>query len=310
MHPRTILITGATSGLGRALAAELAAEGHRLVIHGRDADKVDRVVAELASRTAAVPVVADLASLAEVRALADQVTAAVDRLDVLVNNAGVGFGPPDGAREVSRDGHELRMAVNYLAPVVLTRALLPLLEASAPARVVNVGSIGQQAFDPDDLEDETNHTDQTNHTAYDGVAAYRRSKLALAAFTFDLAEELRGTGVTANVLHPASLMPTAMVVESRWQPLSTVAEGVAATLRLVTDPELATATGRFYDVQRLSRAKPEAYDPEFRQKLARVTDQLAGVGGRRERGRWERGRWERRQEKRLSPGCSRPAATS
>jgi NAD(P)-dependent dehydrogenase (short-subunit alcohol dehydrogenase family) len=263
MTRRTILITGATSGLGRALAADLAAEGHRLLVHGRDPGRVAALVDELGGD--AIPVTADLASLAETATLAEQVEAATDRLDVLVNNAGVGFGPPDGPRETSRDGHELRMAVNYLAPVVLTRALLPLLKA--PARVVNVGSIGQAPFDPADIEFEE---------GYDGVEAYRRSKLALAAFTFDLAEELRGTGVTANCLHPSSLMPTAMVLESEWPPLSTVADGVAATLRLVGDPGLAETTGQFYDVQKPSRARPEAYDPAFRAALRRVTDELVG----------------------------------
>ena len=263
MTRRTILITGATSGLGRALATDLAAAGHRVIVHGRDPAKAAATAEELGAD--AIPVTADLAGLADVAALARQVQAATDRLDVLVNNAGVGFGPPGGPRERSRDGHELRMAVNYLAPVALTRALLPLLKSSAPARVVNVGSIGQAPFDPADLEFEQ---------GYDGVEAYRRSKLALAAFTFDLAEELRGSGVTANCLHPSSLMPTAMVLESEWPTLSTIAEGVGATLRLITDPGLAEVTGQFYDVQDQSRARAEAYDPAFRAELRRVTDEL------------------------------------
>jgi NAD(P)-dependent dehydrogenase (short-subunit alcohol dehydrogenase family) len=259
----TILITGATSGLGRALATDLAASGHRVLAHGRDHAKVAQLAGELGPN--AMPLVADLASLRETADLAARVKATEPRLDVLVNNAGVGFGPPGGGREVSRDGHELRMAVNYLAPVTLTRALIPLLEASAPARVVNVASIGQVPFDPRDLEFES---------GYDGVAAYRRSKIALVAFTLDLAEELEGTGVTANCLHPSSLMPTTMVLESEWSPLSTLEQGTRATLRLITDPELATTTGRFYNVANEGRARPEAYDPKFRAALRQVTDAL------------------------------------
>ncbi|MFL6113397.1 MAG: SDR family NAD(P)-dependent oxidoreductase [Catenulispora sp.] len=260
-RPR-VLITGATSGLGRAVAARLAADGYRVVAHGRDPRKVEQTVAELGA--GAEPEVADLASLGATVELAERV-AAGGRLDVLVNNAGVGFGPPGGGRQVSRDGHELRMAVNYLAPVALTRALLPLLRESAPSRVVNVGSVGQVPFDPDDLE---------FRTGYDGVAAYRRAKLALAAYTFDLAEELRGTGVTVNCLHPASLMPTAMILESRVSPLSSLAQGVAATLRLITDPALAGTTGEFYDGTERSRARPQAYDQEFRRRLRRSTEAL------------------------------------
>lgn len=260
---RTILITGATSGLGRALATDLAAPGHRILAHGRDHAKVARLADELGPNV--VPLVADLGSLGEVQDLAERVKATEPRLDVLVNNAGVGFGPPHGVREESSDGHELRMAVNYLAPVTLTRALIPLLRASAPARVVNVASIGQVPFDPEDLEFES---------GYDGVAAYRRSKIALVAFTLDLAEELNGTGVTANCLHPSSLMPTAMVLESEWSPLSTLEEGTRATLRLITDPALFATTGRFYNVTEEARARPEAYDPTFRERLRQVTSEL------------------------------------
>src|SRR5690606_40849729 len=121
---------GASDGLGRALAHDLAGTGHRLILHGRDPTRL----AEVAERTGGEPVRADLSSLAEVRALADTVRERHDRLDVLVNNAGVGFGPPGGGRELSKDGYELRFAVNYLAPYLLTRLLLPLRRRPRPAR--------------------------------------------------------------------------------------------------------------------------------------------------------------------------------
>lgn len=262
---RTVLITGSTSGLGRELALRLAADGWNVLAHGRDPDRVDELCREAGPTVR--PLVADLASLKETARLAAQAAAATDRLDVLVNNAGVGFGAPMQGRQVSADGHELRMAVNYLAPVLLTRRLLPLLIASAPARIVNVGSIGQKPFDPDDLAFEH---------GYEGVAAYRRSKLALSAFSFDLADELsaQGEGVTVNCLHPASLMPTAMVRESRVAPMSKLEDGVAATLRLITDPALADVTGEFFNGSHPGRSLPEAYDPGFRSRLRAVTSDL------------------------------------
>jgi NAD(P)-dependent dehydrogenase (short-subunit alcohol dehydrogenase family) len=249
---KTVLITGATSGLGRATAIELHKRGWKVLAHGRSE-------AKLAELTGVTTLVADLASLAEVRSLAEQVGERVDRLDVLVNNAAVGFGPPGGAREVSTDGHELRMAVNYLAPVLLTRLLLPLL--TAPARVVNVGSVGQVPFDPADIE---------FRRSYNGVHAYRRAKLALAAHTFDLAEEL--TGVTVNCVHPAGFMDTPMVRESGVTPMSTVDEGLAAMLVQITDPDV--GTGQFYSGTSRATALAQAYDPRFRRDLREVTERV------------------------------------
>lgn len=260
---RTVLITGSTSGLGRELAVRLAADGWTVLAHGRDRDRLEELRRE--AGPAVRPLVADLASLAEASGLAAQAAAATDRLDVLVNNAAVGFGPPGGARQTSADGYELRMAVNYLAPIVLARRLVPLLTASAPARIVNVGSVGQVPFAPEDLAFER---------GYDGVSAYRRSKLALAAFTFDLADELSARGVTVNCVHPASLMPTAMVRESRLAPLSNLDDGVLATLPLIADPELGGVTGVYFDGRSPSRARPEAYDPDFRAKLRAATAPL------------------------------------
>jgi NAD(P)-dependent dehydrogenase (short-subunit alcohol dehydrogenase family) len=261
----TVLVTGATSGLGRYLAQELAGSGWSVLAHGRDRQRVGELAGELGN--GARPYVADLASLAAVRQLAEQVRQDVPRLDVLVNNAGIGFGGPGSPRQVSQDGHELRFAVNYLAPVLLTRLLLPLLTASAPSRIVNVGSIGQVGFDPHDAE--------FTHD-YSGVDAYRRTKLALAAFTFDLADELADAKITVNCLHPATFMDTAMVREGGIEPVSTVEEGGAATLRLITDPTLDGVTGQFFNGTNPSRAMPEAYDERFRAELRDVTGRMLG----------------------------------
>jgi NAD(P)-dependent dehydrogenase (short-subunit alcohol dehydrogenase family) len=189
----------------------------------------------------------------------------VDRLDVLVNNAGVGFGEPGAPRELSADGVELRFAVNYLAGYHLTRRLLPLLRASAPARVVNVASAGQAPIDFDDP--------MLDH-GYAGILAYRRSKLAQIMFTFDLAQELRGERVTVNALHPATFMDTSMVRVSGRKPVSTLEEGTAATCRLVTAPELDDVTGQYFDRTREARADPQAYDGEARARLRELTAEI------------------------------------
>jgi NAD(P)-dependent dehydrogenase (short-subunit alcohol dehydrogenase family) len=258
----TLLITGATSGLGRYAAFELVRAGHVVLVHGRDPERTERLAAELRAEGDAEAFVADLASLTRVRELAAHVADAHPELDVLVNNAGVGSGAPGAGRELSADGHELRLAVNYLAPVVLTRALLPVLRANAPSRIVNVGSAGQEPLVFDDPE---------FGRGYDGTAAYRRSKFALAAHTFALADELDGTGVTVNVLHPATFMDTAMVREADVTPWNTVADGAAALLALATRD---AGTGRYFDGTRPARAHEAAYDPRVRARLAAVTDQL------------------------------------
>ncbi|PTM82839.1 SDR family NAD(P)-dependent oxidoreductase [Streptomyces sp. VMFN-G11Ma] len=261
----TILITGATSGLGRYVAFELVRSGHVVLAHGRDPGRTEQLVAELRAEGDAEGYVADLASLTQVRELAARVAGAHPGLDVLINNAGVGAGAPGSGRELSADGHELRLAVNYLAPVVLTRALLPVLRASAPARIVNVGSGGQDPLDFDDIE---------FRRGYDGFAAYCRAKFALAAHTFALAEELTGTGVSVNVLHPATFMDTAMVRESGVTPWNTVADGTRAVLALATED---LGTGGYFDGTDRARAHEATYDRQVQKRLSAVTDQLLAL---------------------------------
>jgi NAD(P)-dependent dehydrogenase (short-subunit alcohol dehydrogenase family) len=266
---QTILITGATDGLGRGLATELAAAGARLLIHGRDEERGRETIAEIAGNTANDELhllLADFASLEEVSMLAERVTREHGRLDALVNNAGIGTTlPGDGRRMESRDGYELRFAVNYLAGYLLTRRLLPLLERSAPARIVNVSSAGQAPIDFDDVMLERR---------YDGVQAYCQSKLAQIMFTFDLAEELEGRGVSATCLHPATYMPTKMVRAAGVDPISSLQEGVQATLRLVADPELEGVTGRYFNGLRPASPHPQAGDRDARRRLRELSDRL------------------------------------
>jgi NAD(P)-dependent dehydrogenase (short-subunit alcohol dehydrogenase family) len=258
----TILITGATSGLGRYVAFELVRSGHVVLAHGRDPGRTERLVGELRTEGEAHGFVADLASLARVRELGARVAETHPELDVLVNNAGVGSGSPGSDREVSADGHELRLAVDYLAPVALTRALLPTLRANPPARIVNIGSAGQEPLDFDDPE---------FTRGYGGVQAYCRAKFALAAYTFSLAQELEGSGVAVNVLHPATYMDTAMVRDADVSPWNTVADGAPGVLALATQD---LGSGRYFDGTRPARAHEGTYDPEVRERLTAVTDEL------------------------------------
>ncbi|GLW07980.1 3-oxoacyl-ACP reductase [Microtetraspora sp. NBRC 13810] len=261
---RTILITGATSGLGRFLARRLAAPGVRVIVHGRDPARLRETVAEVTELGGqAEGVLADLSGLRAVEAMADELVERFDRLDALVNNAGIGYGRPGAGRQESEDGVELRFAVNYLAGFHLTRRLLPLLRVGAPARVVNVASAGQHPVDFDD---------PMLIRGYSARRAYGQSKLAQIMFTFDLAEELAGEGVRVNALHPATLMDTGMVGEAGIAPVSSLEEGGAATLRLVND--LGGVTGRYFDGSRDSRADPQAYDPKARARLRALSDEL------------------------------------
>jgi NAD(P)-dependent dehydrogenase (short-subunit alcohol dehydrogenase family) len=270
---RAALVTGSTDGVGRVVATRLGEAGVRVLVHGRDRGRGQDVVARIrAGGGAAELVIADLSALAAVEELAEAVRRKTDRLDLLVNNAGIGTGPRGAPRETSADGHELRFAVNYLAGFLLTHRLLAVLRESAPARIVNVSSAGQQALDFGDL---------MLTRGYSGVRAYCRSKLAQILFTIDLAEELRGTGVTVNALHPATYMDTTMVRESGVAPASTVEEGAEAILRLATSPALEGKTGLYFDGTREARADAQAYDARARRRLREVSLELTGLSGER-----------------------------
>lgn len=242
-----ILVSGATGGVGEALATRLVERGAQVLIHGRDPTSLGAVGEHLR-----IPrerqFLADLSSLVQVSQLARAVAAA-GSLDVLVNNAGVGFGRDRRQREVSAEGFELRFAVNYLAPFVLTELLVA---RGLPQRaVVNVASAGQAPLDRDDLMSERN---------YDGVVAYRRSKLALIADTFERAS--RDTTRSYLALHPGTFLATKMVREAGIAPQGTAESGGRAVLSVI-ERALAGKTGRYFDGDQVAEADASASRPEL-----------------------------------------------
>ncbi len=269
----TVLITGATSGLGREVAVRLASDGAGVLVHGRDAERGREVVERIEEDTpgSAVFHAADFASLKEVRALARTVRDDLEALDVLVNNAGIYKHPP--GRAVSEDGHELRFQVNYLSHFLLTRLLLPLLEGAArsrsgeaaPPRIVNVASGAQDPIDFDDVMLEEGFSESR---------AYGQSKLAQILFTFELAGRLEGTGVAVNALHPATYMDTRMVRKAGVTPRSSVDEGARAVMKLIEED---VGSGRYFSGTRPARAHRQADDEEARRRLWELSEELVGL---------------------------------
>jgi NAD(P)-dependent dehydrogenase (short-subunit alcohol dehydrogenase family) len=269
---KTALVTGSTDGVGRLVAKKLGEAGLHVFVHGRDRSRGEQVVAEIRSKRGTADFLrADLSTLRGARSLAQSVQEETGRLDVLINNAGIGSGGASGTRQTSGDGYELRFAVNYLSGFALTHLLLPLIKASAPARIVNVSSLGQQAIDFSDV--------MLKH-GYSGTRAYCQSKLAQILFTIDLASELEGSGVTVNALHPATYMDTTMVRQAGIPPTSTVEEGAQAILQLALSPALEGRSGLYFNGIREARADRQAYDEEARRRLKAISLELTAADDR------------------------------
>jgi NAD(P)-dependent dehydrogenase (short-subunit alcohol dehydrogenase family) len=272
MAGKTVLITGSTDGVGRYVAAQLAADGAKVLIHGRDASRAGTLVDEIKRGGHEAPTFyqAELSSLAGARQLANAVMAEHQRLDVLVSNAGIGSRTSGAGRGESADGYELRFAVNYLSGFLLAYLLLPLLKAAAPSRIVNVASLGQHPIDFEDVMIKKN---------YSGSRAYAQSKLSQIMFTIDLASELKGTGVTVNSLHPATYMNTTMVRQGGITPISTVEQGGEAILHLVRGDDVANKSGLFFNGMHEAQANPQAYDEIARKRLRKLSLELTGLAG-------------------------------
>jgi NAD(P)-dependent dehydrogenase (short-subunit alcohol dehydrogenase family) len=268
MRGRTALVTGSTSGLGEVVARRLGAMGATVIVHGLDENRGAEIAAEItrAGPGQAVYYAGDFSSLDQVDALARRIRENHPRLHLLVNNAGIG-GVGSGERRESADGYELVFQVNYLAHFHLTRELLPLLEAGAPARIVNVASIGQRPVNFDDVMMKNN---------FQTTAAYSQSKLAQIMFTITLSEQLDPAKVTVNSLHPATFMDTPMVTSSGRQPMSSVQDGANAVMQLAVGAGLAGRTGLYFNQMNEGRANQQAYDAEARRRLWELSIRLIG----------------------------------
>jgi NAD(P)-dependent dehydrogenase (short-subunit alcohol dehydrogenase family) len=279
LEGRTVLLTGASSGIGRATAVGLAGAGARLLLVGRTPERCADTLAEIRARTGRSDVEmlrGELSTQAGVRALAASVRSHADRLDVLVNNAGVTL----LARQTTEDGIEATFATNHLAYFHLTGLLLPLLRAGASARIVNVASDAHRfggQLDFDDLQSERD---------YRVMRVYARSKTANILFTQELARRIAGTGVTANCLHPGGIrsnlgrgngafFDVVHRVVSLF--LKSPEEGAKTSLHLAASPEVEGLSGRYWKRCREATPAPHARDPEAARRLWEVSEALTGL---------------------------------
>jgi retinol dehydrogenase 12 len=283
MNGKVCVVTGATSGLGKATATALARQGAQVVLVARDRGRGEATVAELSAVAATPPrlEIADLASMAQVRALADAL-GALDRIDVLVNNAGF----VAGTHRVTADGFEEVFAVNHLAPFLLTNLLAGKLTASAPARVITVSSDAHTAarldFDDPHLE-----------RGWDSWRSYANSKLANILFTRELARRLAGTGVTANCVHPGVVRtgfgregtPLLRLAVTLGRPfLLSPERGASTIVYLATSADVAGATGGYYVKSQLREPSKAARDDASAQRLWRLSEELTGLAPARPAG--------------------------
>lgn len=279
MRSKICLVTGATSGIGKQTALELAGMGATVVLVGRNPEKCLQTKAELQS---AIPkaefdyLVADLSSLDQIRKLAEEFKRRYERLNVLVNNAGALF----LRRSVSVDGFEMTFAVNHLNYFLLTNLLMNTLFASAPARIVNVASKSHlnSALDFNDLQ---------TKQGYEIRKAYGRSKFANVIFTYELAKRLSGTGVTANVLHPGLVVTNmgknnglvAKILQPiylKWRGIP-VEEGARTAVYLASSPEVEGVTGKYFYKEGALESDPATYDEANWKRLWEVSMELTGL---------------------------------
>lgn len=278
MTGKTVLITGANSGIGKAAATELAKQGARIVMVCRDPDRGETARAEIMRASDSDDVdllITDLASQAEIRQLAAEFKATYDRLDVLVNNAGV----INGSRTLTVDGLESTFALNHLAYFLLTHELLDVLKASPPARIINVASMGHKlgTIDFDDLQAEKR---------YDSLKAYNQSKLANILFTYELARRLAGSDLTTNCLHPGVVATNfgagnatlfGLLVKLVKPFLRHPNKGAETTVHLASSPAVAGVSGQYFVDCRPQRSSRESYDEAIAKRLWETSAALTNL---------------------------------
>lgn len=266
---KTILITGSTDGIGKLTAIKLAKAGHEIYLHGRNSDKLAASISEVkkASNNENVSgFIADFSNLDAVNQMAKEVSAKLPKLDVLVNNAGI-F---KTSASTNAQGLEIRLTVNYLAPYVLTNALVPLLENGTDARIVNLSSAAQAPVSLNALSGKEAITSLND--------AYAQSKLALTMWSFNLAKQLDGVSVIA--VNPGSLLNTKMANEAYGQHWSSADKGRDILYDLAVSDEYKNDTGTYFDNDKgnpkgaFSQAHPDAYDEELISALLVKTEEV------------------------------------
>ncbi len=279
MHGKTVLITGANQGIGKASAIALGKMGAQLVLVCRNEEKARAAITDIQAATGRNDVelvVADMASQADVRRAAAEFKAKHDRLDVLLNNAGVLV----TSRRLTKDGIEETLAINHLAYFLLTNLLLDVLKKSAPSRIVSVSSTAHRGSRMrwDDL--------QYANTKYRAFNVYAQSKLANILFTTELARRLEGTRVTANCLHPGVIASgfgqtyggfTSVIVKLASPFLGTPEKGAATSVYLASSPEVEGVTGKYFAKCAEARADRVAYDPADARRLWEISEGLTGL---------------------------------
>ncbi len=267
MKNKTVLITGSTDGIGRQTALDLANMGASVLLHGRDPDRAERILQEIKKETGNDRIeifIADLASLKQVRKFADEVQQRYDRLDVLINNAGV----YETTRKITQDGFEMTFAVNHLAPFLLTWLLLDLLRKNTNSRIINVSSVTHaSAIDFENLHGEKH---------YSGYDAYSLSKLCNILFTYELADRLKHDGIKVNCLHPG-VIGTKLLKAGWGMGGSPVTEGSKTPVYLATAPELDSVTGKYFKNRKQKKSSRISYDAETQKKLWQISEQLTGI---------------------------------
>jgi NAD(P)-dependent dehydrogenase (short-subunit alcohol dehydrogenase family) len=267
MATKTILITGSTDGIGKQTALDLAKTGATILLHGRNPARGERVLHEIRKATGNGRIeifIADLASLKQVRSLAEQVYQKHNTLNVLINNAGV----YENTRKITQEGFEMSFAVNHLAPFLLTYLLLDLLKRGAPSRIINVTSmVHASSLDFENLQGEKH---------YSGYEAYSLSKLCNILFTYKLARKLEGTGVTANCLHPGVI--STKLLKTGWGAGgSPVTQGSGTSVYLATAPELDSVTGKYFMNRKQNKSSGISYNQEAQTKLWQISEKLTGL---------------------------------
>ena len=278
MGGKTVLITGGTSGIGKATAMALAAMDANVVVVGRNQERGEAAVEEISARSHNESVdllLADLSVQSEVRGLAEEFQGSHDRLDVLVNNAGL----VQSKRTETPDGIEMTLAINHLAPFLLTNLLLERLEKSAPSRVITVSSEAQRWGT-------MNFDDMQSRRKYRGFPVYGMTKLANIMFTYELAERLDGTGVTATCLHPGSVGtnfgqnnrgPMALFFRTFKPFLRSPEQGADTLVWLASSPDVDGVSGKYFFDRKEIEAKKVASDPAARRRLWEISEELTGL---------------------------------